>query len=278
MSRQIELAIILFLTFSTSTAVAQYRGHHRNSSYHRHATAVAQAQRTQMISMLQSQVISANQVLANAESKSAMSQSLAYEATSKLNQIRKEMESANAEVHEAFQELQLIEADILAAQSIASDFVVAEKAVKNSNQEVHRVFHKLTQSPEEEKTSTDDSRFVEMSRLPESQKAMIKSDPDYRSAVDELSTAEQHLADIRRKLFENSKEWKEAKRTLEKARKESKDEIAKAKPASMIAAHQNQETQNLRSVIENAKLIVAQGELRLRQLGAKPMPSSYGKR
>ncbi len=54
--------------------------------------------------------------------------------------------------------------------------------------------------------------------------------------------------------------------------------IAKTKPATMAAAHQNQEAQQLRNVIENAKLIVAQGELRLRQLGAKPLASKYGKR
>ncbi len=277
MSRCVGPAIIILVLLST-TVEAQYRGHHRNSSYHRHATAIAQAQKKQMISMLQSQVVSANQVLTNAESKSAMSQSLAYDAMSKLNQIRKEMETANSEVHEAFQELQMIEADILAAQNDRSEFAEATKAVKNSNQEVHRVFHQLTQTPEEEKISTDDSRLIEMSRLPETKRIEIKSNPDYRSAMDELSTADQHLADVRRKLFENSKEWKGAKRTLEKARQESRAEIAKAKPASLTAAHQNQETQNLRNVIENAKLMVAQGELRLRQLGAKPIPSSYGKR
>ncbi len=269
---------ILFLVLLSTNVEAQYRGHHRNSSYHRHATAIVQAQKKQMISMLQSQVVSANQVLANAESKSALSQSLAYDAMSKLNQIRKEMETANSEMHEAFHELQMIEADILAAQDDRSEFAGATKAVKDSNQEVHRVFHKLTQTPEGEKISTDDSRLVEMFRLPESQRMAIKSNPDYKSAIDELSTAEQHVADIRKKLFENSKEWRDAKHTLDKARQESRAEIAKAKPASMTAAHQNQETQNLRSVIENAKLIVAQGELRLRQLGAKPLPSNYGKR
>ena len=277
MSRRIALAIVFILFLSTTTVEAQYRSHYRNSSYHRNAMAMVQAQKRQMISMLQSQIVSANQVLANAESKSAMSQSLAYEAMSKLNQIRKEMESANSEVHEAFKELQMIEADILAGQADPSEFAQATKAVKNSNQEVHRVFHKLTQTPEEEKISTDDSRIVEMARLTESQRVKIKSDPDYKSATDELTAAEQHVADVRKKLFENSKEWKDAKRTLDKARQDSRAEIAKAKPASLAAAHQNQETQQLRNVIENAKLIVAQGDLRLRQLGAKPMTSNYKK-
>lgn len=269
---------ILFLVLFSTTVDAQYRGHHRNSSYHRHANAIVQAQKKQMISMLQSQIVSANQVLANAESKSAMSQSLAYDAMSKLNQIRKEMETANSEMHEAFHELQMIEADIMAAQDDRSEFAEATRAVKISNQEVHRVFHNLTQIPEGEKISTDDSRLVEMSRLPESQRMAIKCNPDYKSAMDELSAAEQHVADIRKKLLENNKEWKGAKQTLDKARQESRAEIAKSKPASVTAAHQNQETQNLRSVIENAKLIVAQGELRLRQLGAKQMSSNSGKR
>ena len=278
MSGYIRLAIVFIVLLSTTTVKAQYRSYYRNSSYHRHAIAIAQAQKQQMIGMLQSQVVSANQVLANAESRSSMSQSLAYEATSKLNQIRKEMESANSEVHNAFQELKMIEADILAGQSDQSEFVQATKAVKDSNQEVHRVFHKLTQTPEEEKISTDDSRIVEMSRLPELQRIKIKNDPDYKSAMDELASRELHVADVRKKLFEDRKEWKDAKRILDKARQESRSEIAKSKPASMAAAHQNQETQQLRNVIENAKFIIAQGELRLRQLGVKSMTSNYGKR
>ncbi len=278
MSRKMGLALILFLSLSTTSVEAQYRSHHRTSSYHRHATANIQAQKKQMINMLQSQVAMANQVLANAESKSAMSQSIAYEAMSKLNHIRQEIETANAEVHNAFEEVQMIEADILAEQASNSEFAEATKAVGLCNQEVHRVFHSLAHTPEDEKISTEDSRFVEMSRLPESQRITIKSDPEYKFVTEQLAKAEQHVVDVRKKLFEGSKEWRDAKRTLDKARQDAREEMAKTKPATMAATHQNQEAQQLRNVIENAKLIVAQGELRLRQLGAKPLASKYGKR
>ncbi len=278
MSRKMGLALILFLSLSTTSVEAQYRSHHRTSSYHRHATANIQAQKKQMINMLQSQVAMANQVLANAESKSAMSQSIAYEAMSKLNHIRQEIETANAEVHNAFEEVQMIEADILAEQAGNSEFAEATKAVGLCNQEVHRVFHSLAQTPEDEKISTEDSRFVEMSRLPESHRITIKSDPDYKFVTEQLAKAEQHVVDVRKKLFEGNKEWRDAKRTLDKARQDAREEMAKTKPATMAATHQNQEAQQLRNVIENAKLIVAQGELRLRQLGAKPLASKYGKR
>ena len=139
-----------------------------------------------------------------------VSQSLAYEEMSKLNHIRKERETAHAYVHHAFQEVQMIEADNLAGQDDHSEFAEATRAVDNSNQEVHRVFHKLAQTPEEESISTNETRLVEMSRLPESNK--------------------------------------------------------------------NQETHQLRNVVENAKLMVAQREMRLRQLGAKILKSGYGKR
>ena len=86
------------------------------------------------------------------------------------------------------------------------------------------------------------------------------------------------MSDVRKKLFENSKEWRDAKRTLDKARQDAREEMAKSKPATMTAAHQNQEAHQLRIVTENAEHIVAQGELRLRQLGAKPLASKYEKR
>ena len=278
MLHRIGLTLVFFAFFTVSVVEAQYRGHHRSSSYHRHATAMVQAQKKQMISLLQSQVALANQVLANAESKSAMSQSMAVEAMSKLNHIRQEIETANSDLHNVFEEVQMIEADILAAQTDNSEFAEATKSVDHCNHEVHSVFHKLAQTPEEDVVSTVDSRFVEMSRLPESERMKIKNDSEYKSATDKLSKAEQHVLDVRKKLFESSKEWRDAKRSLEKARQDSREEITKAKPITIAAAHQNQETQQLRNVVENAKLTVAQGELRLRQLGAMPMKSNYGKR
>lgn len=276
--QKIGIAFLFFVTYSTTTVEAQYRSHHRSSSYHRHATAMVQAQKAQMINVLQSQVVLANQILINAESKSAMSQSLAYEAMSKLNHIRKEMESAHADVHHAFQEVQMIEADILAGQDDHSEFAEATRAVDNSNQEVHRVFHKLAQTPEEESISTNDTRLVEMSRLPESERIKIKNDSEYKLAINQLSIAEQQVLVVRKKLMENSKEWRDAKRNLDKTRHDSREEIEKAKPLSIAASNKNQETLQLRNVVENAKLMVAQGELRLRQLGAKPLKSDYGKR
>ena len=277
-SPRMGFAIIFFLSLSTNSVEAQYRSHHRSSSYHRHATANIQAQKKQMINMLQSQVSVANQVLANVESKSAISQSMAIEAMSKLNHVRQEIETANAEVHNAFEEVQMIEADILAEQADNSDFADATKAVGLCNQEVHRVFHRLAHTLDDERISTDDARFVEMSRLPESQRITIKSDPEYKFVTEQLSKAEQHLVDVRKKLFEGSKEWRDAKRALDKARQDAREEMAKTKPATMATAHQNQESQQLRNVIENAKLIVAQGEIRLRQLGAKPLASKYSNR
>ncbi len=65
----------------------------------------------------------------NAESSSAMSQSMAVEAMSKLNHIRQEIEAANSDLHKNFEEVQMIEADILAGQSDHSEFAEATKAV-----------------------------------------------------------------------------------------------------------------------------------------------------
>ena len=141
MPQKFGIAFLFFATYSTTTVEAQYRSHHRSSSYHRHATAMVQAQKAQMINVLQSQVVLANQILINAVSKSAMTQSLAYEEMSKLNHIRKERETAHAYVHHAFQEVQMIEADNLAGHDDHTEFAEATRAVDNSYQEAHRVFH-----------------------------------------------------------------------------------------------------------------------------------------
>jgi chromosome segregation ATPase len=279
MNRCIGLALILFFFSSSGIVEAQYRRHHRNSSYHRQAAVLVQQQRIQMVNTLQSQVALAHQVLANAESNSSMTQSKVYEAMSKLNAIQFEIESANDDVHKAFEEVRMIEADILADQADDSEFVKAKKAVEYRNEDVNHLVHRLAKLSDDDKGSSS-SAFLEMSKLSESERQSVKSNPEYKSATDQVAVAEQHLGEIRKKLFEQSKEWRDAKRSLDKARTETRTETAKMKPAKMTAAQQNQQAQNLRNVIDNAKLVISQGELRLRQLGVnvKPSGSYNGKR
>ncbi len=278
MIRHVGVVVFLFLMTSPSQVEAQYRHHYRSSSYHRNAAAMAQAQKRQLISTLQMQLASANQLLASAESKSSMSQSSAFDSMTKLNLIRKEMESASAEAHDAFKELQMVEADILESQSDHSEFAEATKKVNEAKSNLHQVFHELAQTPVEKRDATDDSLFLEMSRLPESQQTELKNNANFRFAKEQLAAAEQQVVDIRKKLFDGSKEWRNAKRTLDSARVESHSEATKAKSATVNAKHQNQESNQLKNVVENAKLVIAQCETRLRQLGVKPTSSNYGKR
>jgi chromosome segregation ATPase len=278
MIRHVGIAVFLFFVLSISEVDAQYRHHYRSSSYHRNAAAMAQAQKRQLVSTLQMQLATANQLLANAESRSSISQSSAYDAMNKLNMIRKEMESASAEAHDAFKELQMVEADIMESQSDHSEFAEATKKVNEAKSNLHQVFHELAKTPVENRESTDNSLFLEMSRLPESQQTELKNNDSFRFAKEQLADAEQKVIDIRKKLFDGSKEWRNAKRTLDSARAESHSEAAKAKTATVTAKHQSQESNQLKNVVENAKLVIAQCETRLRQLGVKPTSPNYGKR
>ncbi len=230
-----------------------------------------------MINGLQSQLVLARQVLASAESKSSMTQSNVYEAMSKLNVLRSEIESANDDAHKAFEAVQMIEADILADQADDSQFAKATKDADSGNLDLIRAIRSVANVPEDEKVGTN-SPFFELSRLSESERQTVKNSQDYKSAKEYTSEVEQRVSEIRTMLFDQSKEWRDAKRTLEKARNEKQTETDKMKPVTIAAAHQKQQASNLHNVIENAKQIISQGELRLRQLGVKPSNGKYGKR
>ena len=75
---------------------------------------------------------------------------------------------------------------------------------------------------------------------------------------------------IRKKLFENSKKWMRAKEELDRAHENSRSELEKAKPANVKVLHQKNGLQSVQNVVANARYIISQGELRLRQLGIKP--------
>lgn len=278
MIRQIGIAVFSFLVIFHSQVEAQYRHHYRSSSYHRNAAAMAQAQKKQWISTLQMQLAAAHQLLSSAESKSSLSQASAYDAMNKLNLIRKEMESASVEAHDAFKELQMVEADIMESQSDHSEFAEATKKVNEAKSNLHEVFHELAQTPVENRQATEDSLFLEMSRLTESQQSELKNNANFRFAKEQLAASEQQVIDIRKKLFDGSKEWRNAKRTLESARVESHSEASKAKSATVTAKHQAQESNQLKNVVGAAKLVIAQCETRLRQLGVQPTSSYSGKR
>lgn len=262
----------LFLSFATSPAFAHqrhYQRHYRSSSYHRNANARIQQQKLAMVHTLQAQVQLAKEILSNAESKSSMSQTQALEAMQKLNQVRDKMESSHADVHEALKELQMVEADIQESQPEQSEFAEATRKRDEACKEAHQVMHTLSQTPEGESEQTHDSLFLEMAKLPESERMSVKAEAEYKSAVDKMTATEQQVADIRKKLFDSSKEFREAKLILDKAREESRMQTAKSKPLTATLAHKKQEAIQLSAVIENAKSIIAEGSFRLTQLGVK---------
>ena len=265
----VSTRVLFILATIPSIANAQSKNHHR-ASHHRFASSQATAQRTQMIRTLQSQVTAAKQILTSAESNSATTSAKLNEAMMKLESIRRKMETAHVAVHKASKELYSIEADILANEADDSEFAKATDAVDNLNQELEDLLHKLAPPAEEVKGSAKGSWLSQLSKLPEEQQETIKGEPIFKAARESLTLAEKRVIVIRKKLFENSKKWMRAKEELDRAHENSRSELEKAKPANVKVLHQKNGLQSVQNVVANARYIISQGELRLRQLGIKP--------
>jgi hypothetical protein len=265
----VSTRVMLILATIPSIANAQYGNRHR-ASHHRYASSQSTAQRTQMIRTLQSQVTAAKQILTSAESNSAATNAKLNEAMMKLEAIRREMETAHVAVHKASKELYSIEADILANEADDSEFAKATDAVDNLNQELEELLHKLAPPAEDAKGSAKGSWLSQLSKLPEEQRETIKGDPNFKAARESLTLAEKRVMVVRKKLFESSKKWVRAKENLDRAHENSRSEMEKAKPANVKVLHQKNELQSVQNVVANARYIISQGELRLRQLGIQP--------
>lgn len=269
------IAVALLLAGSLGDAqAASKRGARYNSNASRQAAAAAKARKAQQIKSIQQQLSVARQILANAESQTAMSQGEVNQALAKLSGIRTEIESAEDDVEQAVKTLHAIEAEILAEQPPDSEFATALAAETQAKDDVHRAIHRVLGLPEHPGQSVDAALLNDVAEISAAQRQALDSDVNYLVAQQDLKDAAARVEKLRRQLFQANADWIAAERDLSEAHTRAREGTEQAKTAGLSSLDDRQDLSRAQNVAAAARALVAQGEARLRQLGAKPAASS----
>lgn len=265
-------AATLFL--STDNVIARGRG-----SYGRIAAAAAKAQRARLISSVQQQVVNAQQILQKAESQSQMTQAELNAANTKLSGIREDIGNTQHDVVEAAKTLRDIEAELIAQQTPDSEYGKALATADEVKNDVHLTIHRVLNLPMQELKPGLDPRKEDLKQLTITQMSTLQDNQSYIDSDMSLKDAIQKVSHFRQKLFQDDSEWVAAHEDLVNANHDKRDGEKERRMTGSSAAGKRQELQNVNNVVQTARSIIAQGEYRLRQLGAsvpqaKPTASS----
>ncbi len=238
------------------------------SNYSRSAAAAARAQRARMISSLQQQVVNARQILQKAESQSQMTQAELNAASSKLSGIREEIDNTQHDAVKVAKTLHDIEAELIAHQSPDSEYGKAQATADEVKNEVHLTIHKVLNLPMHELKPGTDPRKEDLKQLTITQLSTLQENPSYIDAEKSLKDAIQNASRVRQKLLQADSEWVAAHEDLVNANHDKRDGEKERRLTGSAAAGKKQELQNVNSVAQTARAIIARGEYQLRQLGA----------
>lgn len=258
---------MLLVDFSAEAEAAKRR--RRGSSRSSRAAAAAKARKERTIKSIQQQVAAARQVLAAAESQTAMSQAQVNQALSKLSGIRDDLETGHDDAEQAAKTLHEIEAEILAEQQPDSDLGRAQAVVAQAKDDVHREIHRVLRLPNVHEKPGDAARLTDLANLSPVQRKLLENDNGYRSAQDRMREAGRNADQVRQKLLQADSNWVAASQDLAEAKKRSRDESQQAKTAGLSSLGDRRDLRSAQNVAAAARAIIAQGEARLRQLGAK---------
>lgn len=259
---------LLMTAFSSDVEARRRRGRGRS------AAAAAKARKAQMIKTIQQQVAAAQKVLSAAESQAAMSGDQVKQALSQLSGIRTEIESAHENVAEAATTLREIEAEILAEQKSDSPLELAKKDLRRAQEAVHLTIHAVLDLPNHHEHSGERGRLADLASISSSERATLGDDARYHASLRELNEAARRVKELREALFEGDPEWVAAQRALADAQQRSRESTQQAQTAGLGSLGDRQNLHNAQQIAATARAIIAQGETRLRQLGAKPTSNS----
>ena len=262
------IAVLLTGVFATDADAAKRR---RHSS--RRPSATTQAQKNQAIKSIQQQVAAAQGVLSAAQSQTTMSQSQVSEAMSKLKKIRSDIEVAHDDVQQASKSLREIEAEIVAEQTPESEYGKAKTAFDDAQHASHLIIHRLAGLPGTIDANESRSGLDHLSGLTAEQQKELEADTAYQTAERQLQLAASTLKELRQKLFESDSDWTAGQRELLDAKQRSSEETRQVKSVGLESLRDQQQLNHAQQVAMEARRVIAQGEVRLRQLGAKQLPS-----
>jgi chromosome segregation ATPase len=224
--------------------------------------------------MIQSQVATARQVLAAAESRAGMSQSQLSAAQASIEEAKRTIETADSTDDSAETTLKAIEEKLLDSVTPDSELGRAEGAVEKAQEALDHERHRIVTLPEHDGKLTAADEETDRQSLSEADRNALRGDAEYQQALRELGAAKQQHARLRADFFKQDSEWVEAEKAHREAEREKAQVKQKASTAIRKAAPARSQLRNAEQVAAAARAAIAQGEARLRQLGVKSIGSA----
>ena len=268
--------LVIFSIIADSATAARRRGSSRGRS--RQSLAAAKAYKAKAAQSIQRQLDAARNVLANAESQAAISEATVSNAISQLSDIRVQIENAHDDVAQAAKTLHELEKEILADQLPNSELIIAQEVLRQAKNTMHDALHRVFNILHESGVSDETARLREFESLSDEQKVMLEKDPSYQVAQRDMQTAAAQVTRLRRELFLADKQWVDARQELTDADKSSREGTRQATTTGMNMFGGQQKLRSNRQVAAAARSVIAQGEARLRQLGASTTSSPNKKK
>jgi hypothetical protein len=253
------------------TALVVFSGVNSASAQRRRGGNGAAQQKARMVAAAQQQLAMARQVLAQAEMEANDAQSVINPAQERIEGARKSISDAKSGALESSKTQKSIEAEILGAQSETSDYAKANIAFLEAQDEVKTTTEDALSNDEylakKAAISKEDGYAANMTKL---RAETLQNDMAYQKAFDKLKASRVVLNRIKMDLFKGSTEWEAAvAANKEHAADETKanQEATKGAFKKMPAVRKLREAN---AVADEARASIAQAEMMLKSLGAKP--------
>lgn len=262
----VTLAATMLLVLSANQADAARRRRRGSSS-----AAAAAARKKQMIASLQKQLALAKQVLSTAESKAQMSQGEVDKAVSELSQIRTSLEADEEDMTDASKSLNELEADILEKQSFGSEYKLALQSLQTAKEDLHALIHKKFPGlPAHSDMADESARLADLAAIAGESRTKLNEDEEYQSAAKLVESLARKVAQVRQKLFAEDPQWELARKEVADATRKVREERAQASATGIGSLDDRHNLRTAQGVAAAARGTIAQCEMMLARLGAKP--------
>jgi chromosome segregation ATPase len=238
----------------------------RRRSAAQHRQSAQQARQQAMVRAAQAQIEAAKQVLAAAQSKGNQAQAELRSALARMQKAADDFRDAQSTVRHLAKELAEIESDILDEQPPDSPFGKAAQRVSLARQKLNQL---------EEQILSQEAVARELDALSGAERAqrrmaILSANSDYAAVKEELAQAVDEMERIRRQLFQNDPDWREASKALQEAREEEKAAQAKTRSAGHDKAEAGQSLREADQAVAAARAAIAQAEAVLRAARVNP--------
>ncbi len=191
------------------------------------------------------------------------------QAMSVLTKVRSDIDATHVDIASALKTLHAIEAEILDEQPEGSPWKQHLATIEQAKKESHTAIHRLLGLADHADSADSTLRLIETTKLTETQRKALDADPAYQSAEQRLANAAEQGKLLRKSLFEADADWVSTNEGVLHARQQSHAQDRELRTAAVTAGSEKIELGNEQRVAAMARAIIAQGEMRLRQLGVK---------